>query len=147
MVARIFSFLGKEWHNLNEAAMLLGVFAILSQILAVVRDRLFAHYFGAGATLDVYYTAFRIPDLLYVSLASFVSVTVVLPFLLKHQEAGEHQAAENLLADLFSRFLGFMFIGMVVAYFSMPYLLDFVTPGFTPAKHLELLSMARILLL
>ena len=86
--------------------MLLGVFAILSQILAVVRDRLFAHYFGAGATLDVYYTAFRIPDLLYVSLASFVSVTVLIPFLLEKIGTGKtgDESSRKFIDDVFTVF-------------------------------------------
>ena len=83
MVNRIFSILKKEVSGLHEAAFLLGFFAIVSQALALVRDRLLAHLFGASSTLDVYYAAFRVPDLIYTSIASFVSLTVLIPFLSK----------------------------------------------------------------
>lgn len=147
MVRRFLNFFQRELNGLHEAAFLLGLSALLSQLLALLRDRLLASSFGAGSALDVYYAAFRVPDLLYVSLGSFVSVTVVLPFLLKHIAAGDRQAAENLLADLFSRFLGLMLLLEIAAYFLMPYLLGFVAPGFTAVQRLELLPLARLLLL
>ncbi len=81
MVNKVLNILSREFNGLHQAAFLLGVFALLSQILALFRDRLFAHSFGAGATLDVYYAAFRIPDLLFAGVASLVSVTVLIPLL------------------------------------------------------------------
>ncbi|MEK7621639.1 MAG: lipid II flippase MurJ [Patescibacteria group bacterium] len=147
MPRRFLNFFQRELTGLHEAAFLLGLSAFLSQLLALLRDRLLASSFGAGAALDVYYAAFRIPDLLYVAFGSFVSVTVVLPFLLKHLDRGDVRAAENLLSDLFSRFLGLMLLALVAAYLSLPHLLNFIAPGFTPAQHAELLTLARILLL
>ena len=74
MVGRFFSILHREIRGLHEAAYFLGLFALLSAILALIRDRLLAHYFGAGEILDVYYAAFRIPDLVFVSIASRFSL-------------------------------------------------------------------------
>lgn len=70
MVSRIFSYLHREVSGVHNAAYLLGIFAFLSQLLALVRDRLLAHSFGAGTLLDTYYGAFRVPDLLFNSIAS-----------------------------------------------------------------------------
>src|SRR3990167_4244362 len=81
MVGRILILFQREIRGLHEAAYLLGAFALLSQLLALVRDRLLAHEFGAGGTLDVYYAAFRLPDLIFVSVASLVSLYVLIPFL------------------------------------------------------------------
>ena len=147
MVERFLNFFQREFNGLHEAALLLGLSAVLSQILALIRDRLLAASFGAGSELDIYYAAFRLPDLLYVAIGSFVSVTVVLPFLLRHIAAGDRQAAENLLADLFGRFLGLMLVVEIVVYFLLPHLLGLVAPGFAPAARLQLLSLSRILLL
>ena len=58
MVKRFFNLLNKEIGGLHEAAYLLGIFAFLSQLLALVRDRLFAQYFGAGQILDIYFRDF-----------------------------------------------------------------------------------------
>ena len=60
----------------------MGGFALLSQLLALIRDRLFAGTFGAGETLDIYYAAFRIPDFILITGASLVSVSILIPFLI-----------------------------------------------------------------
>ena len=73
--------LSLDIRGLHEAAYILALAAFGSQILALVRDRLFASQFGAGETLDIYYAAFRIPDILYVFIASFVATTVLIPFI------------------------------------------------------------------
>jgi len=82
MIKGILKKLHKEVDGLHDAAYLLAVFALGSHILALLRDRLFAHFFGAGATLDLYYAAFRIPDFIFVSVASMVSLFVLIPFIL-----------------------------------------------------------------
>jgi putative peptidoglycan lipid II flippase len=60
---------------------MLAIFALGSQLLALVRDRLLAAAFGAGHTLDVYYAAFRIPDFLFATVASLISLYALLPVL------------------------------------------------------------------
>lgn len=147
MVERFLNFFQRESNGLHEAAFLIGLSAFGSQVLALIRDRLLAASFGAGAELDIYYTAFRIPDLLYVSLGSFVSVTVVLPFLAPYFGRGEHASGSRLLSDLLRHFLVFMLMAMAAAYILMPQLLNLVAPGFAAAASAELLTLSRILLL
>ena len=53
MVKRLFQFIEREISGLHEAAYLLGFFALLSQLLGFLRDRLLASYFGAGEALDI----------------------------------------------------------------------------------------------
>jgi len=48
MVRKILGFLYRETNTINQAALLLGLFAFLSQVLAFLRDRLLAHIFGAS---------------------------------------------------------------------------------------------------
>lgn len=80
MVNRLITIFYKEFTTINQAAILLGLFTFFSQILALVRDRLLASQVGVGMTLDVYYAAFRIPDIVFALAASLVSVTILIPF-------------------------------------------------------------------
>jgi len=98
MVRRVFKFVYREVKGIHQAAYLLAVFALGSQVLAIIRDRLLAHTFGAGRELDLYHAAFRIPDLLFVLFASVLSVYVLLPFI----TAGRYR---TLLSQLFTLFL------------------------------------------
>ena len=72
MVRSLFAVFGKEARGMHEAAYLLAAFALCSQLLALVRDRLLAAHFGASHTLDLYYAAFRIPDFLFATVASLL---------------------------------------------------------------------------
>src|SRR3954469_13995122 len=89
MVRSFLSVFGKEIHGMHEAAYLLALFALGSQLLALVRDRLLAAHFGASHTLDLYYVAFRIPDLLFATVASLLSLYALMPILSKLEQESE----------------------------------------------------------
>ncbi len=150
MVKRILNILNKEYAGLHKAAYLLGIFAFLSQILALLRDRLLAHSFGAGAVLDVYYSAFRIPDLIYISIASIVSVMVLIPFLAEKINLNERGGGEEVrlfLNSVFSAFFVLIIVVASIAFLFASQLSDIIAPGFSPEQKKELIVLMRILLL
>ncbi len=147
MVKRILRILYKEFSGLHQAAFLLGFSALVSQLLALLRDRLLAHEFGAGASLDIYYTAFRIPDLVYVSIASFVSVTVLIPFIVGKIKNGQTAEVERFLSGVLTVFSLVMILVSFVLFMAMPYLAGLVAPGFSAESHNLMVKLSRILLL
>lgn len=146
MVEKIFNFMNKEFSGLHEAAMLLGSAAVVSQVLALIRDRLFAYHFGASGTLDVYYASFRIPDFLFVSIASFVSVTVLIPFLVERIGKGKRESRVFINAVFTVFFAAVLFVS-IIAFFFVPKLTAFLFPGIPAASHDELIHLTRIMLL
>jgi putative peptidoglycan lipid II flippase len=136
----------REFGGMHEAAYLLGIFAILSQVLGLARDRLLAHSFGASALLDVYYAAFRIPDFLFVSVASFVSATVLVPFFLEKINAGENQA-KKFLNDIFTVFFSAIALASIAAFIFIPQLSFFIAPGFSESDRSTLIFLSRLLLI
>lgn len=147
MVKSWLRFLGKEFGGLHEAALLLALATLLSQVLALVRDRLLAGTFGAGSSLDIYYTAFRLPDLIYATIASFISITVVIPFLVERLETGEQNLAKDFLSAVFTVFSCVLVVVSLVAYCLLPYLAPYIAPGFSSSALEQLISLSRILLL
>lgn len=147
MVNKIFTFLSKDIGSLHEAAYLLAGFAFLSQILAIVRDRFLANAFGASHTLDIYYASFRIPDLIFVSVASLVSVSVIIPFLNEKILEGK-DSVKKFVNSLFSFFVMLMFIVSFVTFFLIPFLIPVIFPGITDSSSQnEIIVLTRILLL
>jgi putative peptidoglycan lipid II flippase len=145
---RIFRIFGKEYGNMNQAALLLGSFAFLSQILGLFRDRAIAHFIGPGPNLDAYYAAFRIPDLIFISIASLVSITVLIPFLLQRMNDGlVTNEARKFLNDVFSVFLLTMLIVSIIVFVLMPYIVPWVAPGFSVAMQQRVVELSRIMLL
>jgi putative peptidoglycan lipid II flippase len=49
--------------NLARSAGLIGIATITSRVLGLIRDRVLAHFFGAGDAMDAYNVAARIPNL------------------------------------------------------------------------------------
>jgi putative peptidoglycan lipid II flippase len=147
MVQRILRLFHKEISGLHEAAYLVGISSIASQLLALLRDRLLAHTFGAGTELDIYYAAFRIPDFIYVSIASFVSVTVLIPFLMERTKSGDTAEGREFLNSVLTVFLAVMAVVSIVIFLLIPYLTKVVAPGFDPDSREKLILLTRILLL
>jgi len=148
MVNRIITFLNKEFNGINEAALLLGGFAFLSQILGLIRDRTLASQIGAGPILDTYYAAFRVPDFIYISIASLASVTVLLPFLIeKIKGDGENKKARLFLDNVFSAYMLFMIVISLLVAILMPYIASYIAPGFSESQLSSLVITSRIMLL
>jgi len=130
--------------GLHAAVYILATFAVLSSLLALLRDRLFAHYLGAGSELDIYYAAFRIPDLLFVAIGSLVSVYILIPELSRREGEERRHYIDTIV-------VGFSLLAVVlagVAAFFAPQLLALLFPQFGSAGHIELLTaLTRIMLL
>lgn len=148
MVGRFLKYLEREVGGLHEAAYLLAFFTFLSQIVALVRDRLFAHEFGAGAVLDVYYAAFRVPDVLFASVASMVSISVLVPLLIEAEEQGSKEHQRQLIDSMFT-FFGLLIVFVsVLVFFFVPSIVAFLFKPLVDAGQGPLLiSMTRIMLL
>jgi putative peptidoglycan lipid II flippase len=146
MVPRILGFLYRETSSLNQAALLLGFFAFLSQVLAFLRDRLLAHIFGASLELDIYYAAFRIPDFLFVTVASVVSLSVLIPFIID-KEAHSREVLRAFIDNIFTFFLCLMGVSAVLAFWLMPEISAFLFRGLSAEALEEVISLSRFLLL
>ncbi|KKS23816.1 MAG: Integral membrane protein MviN, partial [Candidatus Nomurabacteria bacterium GW2011_GWC2_41_8] len=157
---KILRIFGKEYGNINQAALLLGCFTLFSQILALFRDRSIAHFIGPSSSLDAYYAAFRVPDLIFICIASLASVTVLIPFMAAKMPARSHDGsgvggdggkatseAQKYLNDIFTVFFSLMIFVSLAAFFLMPYLAPLIAPGFAPLFQEKLILLSRIMLL
>ena len=145
---KILRILSKEYGSINQAALLLGFFALMSQILALFRDRSIAYFIGPSSTLDAYYAAFRIPDLIFISIASLASITVLIPFLVAKMKDGKvTPEAHKFLNDVFTVFFLTMVLISVIMFFLIPYLIPFIAPGFGLDMQSKLIVLSRIMLL
>ncbi len=146
MMKRLFSMLYNRTSGVNEAAFLLGIFTFCSQILGLIRDRLLATYVGAGPELDVYYTAFKIPDLLYVTVGTLASITVLLPLLTRKHQQGL-QYFKQSINQLFTVLVFFLIGISIILFILMPFLVPYIAPGFSTNQQNTVTVLARIMLL
>src|SRR3990167_5015951 len=144
MVNRALRFLSYEVRGLHSAVYVIALSSLLSSLLALLRDRLLAHEFGASATLDIYYAAFRIPDLIFVGTGALVSVYILIPALARRSIQEQHAYIDTVL-------IGFSAIAVAVstvAALLAPAILSALFPEITAAGHSEtLVGLTRLMLL
>ena len=118
---------------------------LLSRIFGLIRDRVFAHYFGNSDAADAFRAAFRIPNFLQnlfgegVLSASFIPVYARLDAEQRHEEASE--VAEAVFGLLFLT----TSILVVIGIFTTPWLIAVIAPGFSGDKRLLTIRLVRIL--
>ena len=144
MVRRIFERIAAPVRGLHQAAYLLAALTLASQILALLRDRTFAHSFGAGPVLDLYYAAFRVPDLVFALVSSLVSAYVLIPRITGLGREG----TERLLSESATFLAGVGGAICATLALFMPQFLAFLYPDFVASPHqAEFVLLARLLLL
>ncbi len=145
MVRQILGVLYKEIKGLHQAAYIIAFFTLASQLLALVRDRVLAHQFGAGAELDIYYAAFRIPDLLFTLFASVLSVYVLLPFVTRLEE--RDHTGNRVVNQMMTLFLLVYLVVAIILFVLAPIILPKIFHGFAVEDQLKLTLLTRVMLL
>lgn len=118
---------------------------MLSRVIGLVRDRVFAHYFGNSAAADAFRAAFRIPNFLQnlfgegVLSASFIPVYARLNAEQRHQEATELAEAIFALLAIITSVL------VILGIFATPFLIDLIAPGFHGEKRQLTIHLVQIL--
>jgi putative peptidoglycan lipid II flippase len=116
---------------------------LLSRILGLVRNRVFAHYFGTSAAADAFNAAFKLPNFLQnlfgegVLSASFIPVYVQLLQRDRDEARRVAVAVGSLLALAVS---AVVLLGVLLA----PVLVTIFTPGFEGEKREATIRLARI---
>ena len=130
----------------HRAALILAASALLSAFAALVRDRLLAGTFGASRDLDMYFAAFRLPDMLYAVGLFVVSSTAVLP-LLAARRAVSADDERTFIYELMSMVCGLFIVGSFILMITTPWIVPMVFPGFLPNEVAQVISLSRLLLL
>lgn len=134
--------------SVSAAALVITLAGIVSNVMGLFRDRFLASTFGAGDTLDIYYAAFRIPDLIYNLLilgalsAAFIPVfTGLITNKEKQDEAWE------LASDMMNLAISFIVIFSVIFAIFAPWLMKLIAPGFSAEKIGTAVIFTRIMFL
>lgn len=130
-----------------SAAFVITLAGLTSRLLGLFRDRLLASSFGAGDTLDIYYAAFRIPDLIYNLLILGALSSALIPVftsLISKDREGEAWDLINGVMNLL--FLVIIFLSLIFCLFT-PWIMQWLTPGFSPEKMALTVSFTRIMFL
>jgi putative peptidoglycan lipid II flippase len=133
--------------SIAAAAFIISLAGIASRILGLFRDRLLAGQFGAGDTLDAYYAAFRIPDLIYnIMIAGALSAAFIPVFTELIEKKNKDEAWEFSSGILSLQILIAGAVSIILIIFA-PWLMKLVTPGYTGEKFNLTVTLTRIMFL
>lgn len=139
--------------TITSAAIILSAMSVLSGILGLFRDRLLAATFGAGDELDVYYAAFRLPDLIY-SLLIFGALSGgFIPIFTSYLKKVDHYGYEAneeawcLVNNFLNIFLTALLVLCIILAIFAPGIVVLLTPGFPPEKMALTVKLTRIIFL
>lgn len=120
-----------------------GIF--LSRIAGLIRERVFAHYFGSSDAADAFKAAFRIPNFLQTLFGEGVLSASFIPVyagLLAQENEEEASRTAGAVAGLLALTISVI---VVIGVLLTPYLIDAIAPGFHGDKRQLTIHLVQIL--
>lgn len=127
----------------HSVAVAAGI--LLSRLIGLVRDRVFAHYFGNTDAADAFRAAFRIPNFLQNLFGEGVLSASFIPVYARLNAEERHEEASQLAEAIFATLVLITSVLVVVGVWATPWLIDLIAPGFHDAKRLLTIHLVQIL--
>lgn len=133
--------------SITSAAVIVASFSILSRFAGFIRDRILAGQFGAGDELDIYFAAFKFPDMLFQFIVVGALSASFIPLFTKYYKRGEDgkkRAWEFTNNALHVVILVFAVIVALGVAFAEPFAVAIV-PYFSPEKQAGVAELSRVM--
>ncbi len=146
MVKNLFALLYSRQTSILSGAAVIMTTMMLSKILGLVRDRLLAHVF-APDKIDIFWAAFRLPDLIFqIVILGALSVAFI-PIFTEYSESKGKEAAFEMARVVLNVFLSiFILVTILMFLLAVPLISQFIAPGFTADRQMQVVSLTRIIL-
>jgi putative peptidoglycan lipid II flippase len=118
---------------------------LLSRLVGLIRNRVFAHYFGTSDAADAFNAAFRIPNFLQNLFGEGVLSASFIPVYAGLRARGDEAEARRV-AGAVAALLGLVTAALVLLGVALtPWLIAIIAPGFTGEKREATIRLVRIL--
>ncbi|MFP5306713.1 MAG: murein biosynthesis integral membrane protein MurJ [Gammaproteobacteria bacterium] len=116
--------------SLLRSSGVVSAMTLVSRVLGFVRDVLFASAFGAGAAMDAFLIALKIPNFGRRMFAEGAFSQAFVPVLTETKTTGTHDEARDLVAVVMGTLAGVLSLITVVGCLAAPLLIWIFAPGF-----------------
>jgi putative peptidoglycan lipid II flippase len=103
---------------------------LLSRILGLVRDIVFARYFGAGVTMDAFFVANKIPNMLRRFFAEGAFSQAFVPVISEYRSTRSHEDVQALVDRVAGTLGALLFAITAIGVVASPVLVIVFAPGF-----------------
>ena len=129
----------------SRSAFLVGAGILISRIIGLVRQRVFAHYFGYSAAADSFSAAFRIPNFLQNVFGEGALSASFIPVYAKLLAKGDEEDASHVANAILGILSLITSVVVLVGVLTAPYLIDIIAPGFEGERRELTITLVRIL--
>lgn len=136
--------LNSRQNTVTGAAIVLTAAVLLSRVLGLLRDRLLAGAFGASVSLDVYFAAFRIPDLVYSIIFAGGVIVSLLPLFSDLQNKDEKKSWDAI-NNILNIFIICFFIFSALFFIFTPQIISSMVSGFDKEAIDMTISLSRLI--
>src|SRR5690348_2707891 len=134
----------KPAEGVGRSATLVAAGIFLSKIVGLLRETVFAHYFGGSDAADVFRAAVRIPNVLQNLFGEGVLSASFIPVYVRLRATGNEEEASDV-ADAIATLLALVTsILVLIGVLATPYIIDAIAPGFHGAKRELTIRLVRI---
>jgi len=145
LVRKGLSVVASKQSNIFTAAFLIIVTTALSQVLGILKYRLFASYFGASSDLGVFLTSFRIPDLIFQIVVVGALSSAFIPIFSENlSKKGKKEAFDFVSSIMTLGLILFSVITVFVLVFANQ-LARLIAPEFTEDQIILMANLIRII--
>ncbi|OUS16057.1 murein biosynthesis integral membrane protein MurJ [Gammaproteobacteria bacterium 50_400_T64] len=136
----------KPRRGLLGSSAIVGAMTMLSRILGLIRDVVFARVIGADGFADAFFVAFKIPNFLRRLFAEGAFAQAFVPVLTEYRNEGGHAAVKELIDRVAGALGSVLIVLTVVAVIAAPMLAGLFAPGFVgdSAKFQATTEMIRV---
>ncbi|MBN1162838.1 murein biosynthesis integral membrane protein MurJ [Patescibacteria group bacterium] len=139
--------LARTQNTILSAAFVLSITTGFNAVLGFAKNRLLAHFFGVSNQLAIFYTADRIPNLIYSILVIGVVSTVFIPTFTSLKKQNKEVAHRTATSMIISVLIAFIAMGILIFIFA-PQILSLLAVGNFTADEIYLgVNIMRIMIL
>jgi putative peptidoglycan lipid II flippase len=118
----------------GKSAFLVGAGILISRIIGLIRQRVFAHYFGLSDAADAFNAAFKIPNFLQNVFGEGALSASFIPVYAKLLAQDDEEEASHVASAVLTLLALATSVIVLVGVLTTPYLIDLIAPGFEGAK-------------
>jgi putative peptidoglycan lipid II flippase len=129
----------------SRSAFSVGAGILISRIIGLIRQRVFAHYFGYSAAADSFSAAFRIPNFLQNVFGEGALSASFIPVYAKLLAKDDEEEASHVASAVLGLLALITSVVVLTGVLTAPYLIDIIAPGFEGERRELTIRLVRIL--
>ena len=135
----------KAEEGTGRSALLVGMGILISRIVGVIRQRVFAHYLGTSDAAGAFSAAFRIPNFLQNVFGEGALSASFIPVYAKLLAGGDKKEATRVAHAVLTLLVFVTSVIVLVGVLTTPYFVDLFAYSFNPATRALTIRLVQIL--